>query len=78
MEKGSRADIQTRLAVMRQVARNKVILANGSPQFWQEVETMLERIAVAKLADMAPISENLLGVAMMLAEEVRRLRIAGG
>jgi len=66
-------DVRLKLAVMRQVARNKVALAHGAPRFWAEVETKLELIATAKLGGMAPISENLLGVAFMLLEEVKRL-----
>ncbi len=66
--------VPTRLALMRHVAAAKVSQAHGAPQFWQEVEANLEAIAVAKLAQMAPINTNLLGFAFMLLEEVKRLR----
>ncbi len=70
-------DTPTRLALMRHVAAAKVSQANGAPQFWQEVEANLEAIAVAKLAQMSCINENLLGITLMLVAEVNRLRAHG-
>jgi hypothetical protein len=67
-------DPKTKLAAMKEVAATKVARANGASGFWQEVEANLETIALAKLAKMAPISENLLGIALMLSAEVKRLR----
>lgn len=66
-------DIPYRLAAMRQLAAAKVAAAAGSPAFWREVESHLEVIAHASLAGMAPINENLLGIAMMLLAETKRL-----
>ena len=65
---------KTKLAAMKEVAASKVDRARGAKGFWQEVEANLDTIAVAKLAKMAPISENLLGIALLLLAEVKRLK----
>lgn len=70
------ADTQTRLAVMHEVARAKVAKAAGADGFWREVFANLDLIATAKVSGMAPVNENLLGLAMMLRREVERLRVA--
>jgi hypothetical protein len=65
---------KTKLAVMKEVAQAKVDRANGSLDFWREVEANLDTIAAAKLSKMVPVNENLLGIALMLQAEVKRLR----
>ena len=65
---------KTKLAVMKEVAQAKVDRANGSLDFWREVEANLDTIAAAKLSKMVPVNENLLGIALMLLAETKRLR----
>jgi hypothetical protein len=65
---------KTKLAVMKEVAQGKVDRANGSLDFWREVEANLDTIAAAKLSKMVPVNENLLGIALMLLAETKRLR----
>jgi hypothetical protein len=59
---------------MKEVAESRVARANGARDFWLEVEANLDTIAIAKLSKMAPIAENLLGIALMLLAEVKRLK----
>lgn len=64
--------VPERLRIMREVAASKVIQANGSPEFFREIEANVEAIALASVAKMAPVNVNLLGLAMMLMAEVKR------
>lgn len=59
---------------MKSIARFKVGKASGSEKFFAKIEEHLDTIAIARLGKLAPVDENLLGYAMMLMAEVRRLR----
>lgn len=65
---------KTSLAVMKEVAASKTRWAGGSPGFVREIEKHLDVIALAQLNQMAPVNENLLGLAYMLLAEVKRQR----
>jgi len=69
--------IPTQLATMRQIAAAKVAQANGSPELFRIIEADIETIATAQLAKMAPVNVNLLGYAMVLLAEIKRLQTKG-
>ena len=59
---------------MRMVAASKVMKADGSLDFFADLERNLDQLAFAKVKGMAPVNENLLGIAYMLLCETRRLK----
>lgn len=63
--------VEAKIAAMKAIARAKVHDAGGSQAFFREVEFKLDAIAYGKLARMSPIHENLLGLALILMEQVK-------
>jgi len=66
--------ISVKIDAMKRIAAHKAGQANGSPEFFAEIEKHLDLIAMAQLANMTPINENLLGFALILQAELKRLK----
>lgn len=66
--------VQDRIMLMKELALAKVSANTSNPGFIPEIEKMLETIAGAKLANCAPVNENLLGLSFILLMECKRLR----
>jgi hypothetical protein len=71
-ENDSHRVVEAKIAAMKEVARAKSAAVGGSRAFVRAVEEKLNLIAHAKIAGMAPVNENLLGLAFVLLEELKR------
>ncbi len=67
-------DIKTKIRGIKLLAQQKALANAGKPKFLEEIECNLDLIGHAKLAGMAPINENLFGIAQLLLAECKRLR----